>query len=145
MTSIQRQLMRIFFLVIAFAAFNSTAFATDIQKVAYHLSEPSKIGLALTNIHFHIKGAGGPDKVDIILVSNGPAVKALHIKTLKPETVQQIKGLMQQGVQFEACGNAMRFFKMTTDDLVPGFTALPQGGVTRLGELQMQGYGYIKP
>ena len=44
--------------------------------------------------------------------------------------------------------NLSQFFKgfgVTLDELLPGFVEVSQGGVTRIGELQSQGYVYIRP
>jgi len=123
----------------------SSVQAVEKQKVVYHLSSIDNIGLVLTNAHFHVQGVGGPENVDLIVVVNGAAIKGFTKQNFNPALQGQFDDLKAKGVHFEACGNALQFFKLSVDDLVPGFTPLPQGGVARLGELQMHGYGYIRP
>jgi intracellular sulfur oxidation DsrE/DsrF family protein len=46
---------------------------------------------------------------------------------------------------FGACGNTMKGFNLTVDQLSDGAKPLPQGGVVRVMELQEQGYAYLRP
>ena len=46
---------------------------------------------------------------------------------------------------FGACGNTMKAFNITLEQLPAGTRALPQGGVVRVMELVEQGYVYIRP
>ena len=119
--------------------------AAEKQKVVYHVSEIEKIGLALSNAGFHIQGVGGPENIDLVMVVNGAAIKGFTKANFDPKLQKKFDDLNAKGVHFEACGNALKFFDLKNEDLVEGFTPLPQGGVARLGELQMQGYGYIRP
>ena len=48
----------------------------SVQKVVYHLSEPTRINFVMGNIRNHIAGKGGPDKIRIVLVIHGPALEA---------------------------------------------------------------------
>jgi holo-[acyl-carrier protein] synthase len=40
---------------------------TPVQKVVYHLSEPTRVNFVMGNIKNHIVGKGGPDKVKMII------------------------------------------------------------------------------
>jgi uncharacterized protein len=132
------------------AVFASTASARanppapDKAKVVYHLTDLDKVSFVLRNIRNHFDGMGGPDKVTVALVVHGPALKAFHAKSAKPEHVRHMRELAQAGVAFAACGKMMAVQKVALKDLVPGFVELEQGGVVRLAELQSQGYVYLR-
>lgn len=53
--------------------------------------------------------------------------------------------MQDDGVELNACGDTMRAQGVETDDLLPGFIRVDQGGVERIAELQMQGCVYIRP
>ena len=46
---------------------------------------------------------------------------------------------------FGACGNTMKAFSLTLEQLPPGAHHLPQGGVVRIMELVEEGYLYLRP
>ena len=77
------------------------------QRVAYHVSDADKVGFVLNNIRNHIKGVGGPDKVEIILVAHGPAMKQFHKLDGNASVMDRMTTLMGEGVAFNACGNTM--------------------------------------
>jgi len=64
---------------------------------------------------------------------------------MNPDIKRALDELKSQGVGFEACGNTMKAFSITLEQLPPGTKPLPQGGVVRVMELQEQGYVYIRP
>ena len=119
--------------------------AADKQKVAYHVSDRGKVAFCLNNIRNHIKGAGGVEKVEIVLVAHGPALKEFHAIDGNPSVMDRAIALMGKGVEFNACGNTMRVLKYETSDLLDGMARVDQGGVVRLAELQQQGYLYLRP
>lgn len=133
--------------VLVWLATGLTAFAlaADKMKVVYHVSEADKVAFAMNNIRNHIKGVGGPDKVEIVLVVHGPGLKALHDIEATDKVRSLLTELQNDKVQFNACGNTMRAQDVELDDLLPGFVRVDQGGVVRIAELQMQGYVYIRP
>jgi intracellular sulfur oxidation DsrE/DsrF family protein len=87
----------------------------------------------------HIDGVGGPENIDIVLVSHGPAVK----RFVDIEAVDKVRGavakLQEQGVEFEACANTLTALGIEPDELLPDFVIAEKGGVTRIAELQSQG------
>ena len=121
------------------------AAASGKQKVAYHVSDRAKVAFCLNNIRNHIKGAGGIEKVEIVLVAHGPALKEFHAIDGNPSVMDRVTALMGEGVEFNACGNTMRVFKYEDSDLLDGMIRVDQGGVVRLAELQQQGYLYLRP
>ena len=118
------------------------------HKIVYHLDEASvdKARFVLGNIQNHIEGVGGMKNIEAIeLVVNGPALKNFLTKDMNPELKRALDELRGEGVTFGACGNTMKAFRITAEELPAGAKLLPQGGVVRLMELQEQGYAYIRP
>ena len=131
--------------VAALLTFATTAIAGDKLKVVYHVSEIDRVGFALNNMRNHIKGVGGADKVELVLVAHGPALKAFHEMSAKPKISKWVTELQGKGVNFEACGNTMRAQAVQLNDLLPKFSRRDEGGVVRLADLQSKGYLYIRP
>ena len=119
--------------------------AAEKQKVVYHLADAEKVQFVLGNIRNHIKGVGGPDKVEIVLVVHGPAGKMFQDIEATDKVRSLVASLQADGVQFDMCGNTMRAQGVGLEDLLPGFVRVDQGGVVRIAELQQQGYLYIRP
>ncbi len=118
------------------------------HKVVYHLTEAGvdKAKFVLGNIQNHIAGVGGVEHVEAIeLVVHGPALRTFVVATLDPSLKEALDRLQGQGVRFGACGNTMKAFNLTLEQLPRGAVPLPQGGVVRVMELQEQGYVYIRP
>jgi len=130
-----------------FAAFRvSEASASDeLPRVVYHLSDKEKVQFVLGNIENHYKGMGGPDKVKIALVANGPALTALASKDINPDVERRLRKLADLGLDLGACGNTLDATRLTVADLVSGFTRIDEGGVVRLAKLQAEGWAYLRP
>jgi intracellular sulfur oxidation DsrE/DsrF family protein len=126
-------------------AISLPAVSSDKLNVVYHVSDAEKVSFVLNNIRNHIEGVGGPDKVHIVLVMHGPAVAAFN----DIEAVDRVRGavasLQEQGVAFNVCGNTLKVMDLTAEELLPGMIEVSQGGVTRIAELQSQGFVYIRP
>ena len=135
----------LFSLLLCVFALPAATLAADKQRVVYHVSEAEKVNFALNNIRNHIKGVGGPDNVEIVLVVHGPGLKGFHDIEATDKVRQLLTSLQSDGVQFNACGNTMRAQGVELDELLPGFVRVDQGGVVRIAELQAQGYLYIRP
>jgi hypothetical protein len=127
------------------AAFTLTAQAAEKMKVVYHVADADKVNFALGNMRNHIKGVGGPENVELVLVVHGPGLKRFHDIQATDKLRKMVSGLQDLGVEFDACGNTMRAQQVQTDDLIPGMIRVDQGGVVRIAELQQQGYLYIRP
>ncbi len=132
-------------LAIACALTAGSAVAAEKQRVVYHVADAEKVNFALNNIENHIKGVGGPENVEIVLVVHGPGLKAFHEIEATDKLRESLTNLQGEGVQFNACGNTMTAQDVQLSDLVPGFVRVDQGGVVRIAELQQQGYLYIRP
>src|SRR4029453_3173212 len=98
-------------------------------KVAYHLSDADKVKFALGNIENHIKGEGGAGKVEIVLVVNGPALKAFRAGNANDGIAKRLAAIVTAGVTLGACGNTLDAQKITVADLLPGFVRIDEGGV----------------
>ena len=130
-------------LLLALAAI--PALAADKLNVVYHVSEAEKVPFVLGNIQNHIDGVGGPDNVHIVLVVHGPAINAFNDIEATEKVRNTLAKLKNEGVELDMCGNTLKGFKLTLDELLPGFVEVPEGGVTKIAELQSQGYVYIRP
>lgn len=130
-----------------FAAFRVTEAAAteELPRVVYHLSDKEKVQFALGNIENHFKGMGGPDKVRIALVANGPALTTFTTRDINPDVARRLRKLAEMGLELGACGNTLDATKLTVADLVAGFTRVDEGGVVRLAKLQAEGWAYIRP
>jgi intracellular sulfur oxidation DsrE/DsrF family protein len=123
----------------------SSAGAAEKLKVVYHVTEYERVPFVLGNIENHIKGVGGPENVEIILVAHGTAVKAFEKTGADKGLLERYGALQKKGIEFDACGNTLNKEKLTLADLPEGFVRVDQGGVVRLAELQHAGYIYIRP
>lgn len=124
---------------------SSFAIADEKLKVVYHVTDAEKVPFVIGNIENHIRGVGGPENVEIILVAHGPAVKAFEKKESTATALDKIAGLNKKGVEFDACGNTLNKNNAQISDLADGFVRVDQGGVVRIAELQSKGYIYIRP
>ncbi|MBK5939786.1 DsrE family protein [Halochromatium roseum] len=131
-------------LILLFGASAAMA-ADDKLDVVYHVSEEDKVGFVLNNIQNHIEGIGGPEKINIVLVSHGPAVKRFHDIEAVNKVRENVAKLQEQGVTFEACANTLTALGFERDELLSGFVIAEKGGVTRIAELQSEGYVYLRP
>jgi len=121
------------------------AVAGDKLNVVYHVSDEAKVPFVLNNIRNHIAGVGGPENIHIVLVSHGPAVRRfVDIEALDQDRAAIAK-LQEQGVEFNACANTLTALGVEPDELLADFVIADQGGVTRIAELQSQGYVYLRP
>ena len=118
------------------------------HRIVYQLDDPGvdKTLFVLNNIQNHVKGVGGWKNIEAFeLVVFGPALKNFVTKDMDPRVGQSLSALQTEGLVFGACGNTMKGFNLTLDQLAGGAKPLPQGGVVRVMELQEQGFAYIRP
>ncbi|TVQ84375.1 MAG: hypothetical protein EA400_17805 [Chromatiaceae bacterium] len=132
-------------LVATLGSIQSVALAGERLQVVYHVADENKVVFALNNIANHIEGAGGADQVEIVLVTHGDAVKRFIDIEAVDRVRRAVAELQQQGVTFEACAKTLELLRFGRDELLDGFIVAEQGGVTRIAELQSQGYVYLRP
>ena len=123
----------------------ASAAAGEPLKVVYHVTEAEKVPFVLENIKNHIKGVGGAENVDIVLVAHGPGLKPFHRGKARKKVSGLVSELQLEGVEFDACGNTMNILNFKTSDLLPNLVRRDEGGVVRVAELQSKGYVYLRP
>jgi intracellular sulfur oxidation DsrE/DsrF family protein len=121
------------------------ALAAEKLNVVYHVSEAEKVPFVLGNIQNHIDGVGGTENVHIVLVAHGPAINAFNDIEATDRVRTSLAKLNEEGVELAMCGKTLKGFGLALDELLPGFVEVPEGGVTKIAELQSQGYVYIRP
>lgn len=117
-------------------------------KVLYHVDgkDPDVAKYAMALISKHIEAEGGPDKIDIVLVVHGPALKLFEKETVDPVLRDKLKVIIDKGAQAEMCQVSMKLFGTPLDKLVAGFKPTKHPvAVKRIADLQKEGYLYIKP
>ena len=117
------------------------------HRIVYQLADGGndRAKFVLGNLRNHVRGVGSQNIEAVELVVFGPALKSFVAKTMDPEIRQMLEVLQTQGVTFAACGNTMKNFNITLEELPDGTKTLPQGGVVRIMELEDAGYRYIRP
>jgi uncharacterized protein len=117
------------------------------HRILYQLDDAGvdKAKFVLGNIRNHVNGVGWQNIEAIELVVFGPALKSFVVKTMDPDLKYLLESLQTQGLVFGACGNTMKNFSITLQELPDGSRPLPQGGVVRIMELEDAGYRYIRP
>jgi intracellular sulfur oxidation DsrE/DsrF family protein len=117
------------------------------HRIVYQLDDggTDKAKFVLGNIRNHVSGVGWQNIEAIELVVFGPALKSFLVKAIDPDLRHLLETLQTQGMVFGACGNTMKNFNITLQELPDGSRPLPQGGVVRIMELQDAGYRYLRP
>jgi intracellular sulfur oxidation DsrE/DsrF family protein len=118
------------------------------HRIVYQLDDAGldRARFVLGNMRNHVAGVGGWQNVESLeLVVFGPALKGFSQDLIDPALKQTLEALQGQGMVFGACGNTMKNFSITAEQLPSKSTILPQGGVVRIMELQEAGYTYLRP
>jgi len=142
--------MRSMFLLIAVVLLGGCAAMEqaddDMHRVVIQVStDDARTQKIAINNAVNIQRALGAGNVQIEVVAYGPG---LSILTGKSKQAVRIKSLaVDDDFQFSACSNTMRKVKKKKGKLpklVEGVVVVP-AGVTRIMELQEQGYSYLRP
>ncbi|MBW5290946.1 MAG: hypothetical protein Rsou_1208 [Candidatus Ruthia sp. Asou_11_S2] len=86
----------------------------------------------------------GIDNVDVEIVAYGPGLSLL---TQSNKNADRVESMAMNNIIFSACHNTMKAVKRKKGKfptLTDGVNIVPFG-VVRIGELQQQGYSYIRP
>lgn len=127
-------------LVLVFAALSQTPSGPKYQ-VVFQLTEPEGQAWDMMIAHVtNMRAALAKDGVQTEVVFFGPGLNMLLKKNTAYE--ERLKQLADAGVTLAACQNAMKFMKVTTDDLFP-FAAQVDSGVAELVRKQKAGWQYI--
>lgn len=137
--------LRHFFSTLLLAAATSLSWAGD--KVVYHFDNSDTQATAgLRTLRNYMDTA--PD-TQIIAVALGDGVHFLmdgarDKKNPDIEYGPLISDLVAKGVKFEICELTLRALNLKKEQFVMDASFTPSG-VVRIGQLQGQGFGYIKP
>lgn len=118
------------------------------HRIVYQLDDAGldKAKFVLGNMRNHVAGVGGWQNIESLeVVVFGPALKSFVQGAMDPALQQTLEMLQGQGMTFGACGNTMKNFSITAEQLPAKSLVLPQGGVVRIMELQELGYIYLRP
>jgi intracellular sulfur oxidation DsrE/DsrF family protein len=116
------------------------------QRVVYHINDAGVAGTALRNIQNHINAVGAGN-ADIVVVTHGKGIDFLleDWKDADGKSYEsRIHELSTQGVSFQVCNNTLVGRKIDAAKVNMNAEVVPSG-VATVGELQLQGYVYIKP
>ncbi len=111
-------------------------------KVVFHLDfdNTPTLEMAIGNITNFLNDV---KDAEVALLANGFAVK-LFVKATNSKFEGAMRELHEKGVKFYVCNNALRANGIKKEDLFEFCEVVP-AGVTKLAELQRDGYAYIKP
>lgn len=115
------------------------------MRVVFHIDESHKWGMVLANAR-NIQRYSSANAEELVseVVANGEAVKEFRGGAGMEDLHTQMQDLMEAGVVFAACGNAMKSHGMTEEELLAGVVMVP-AGVVELVQKQHEGFAYIKP
>ena len=105
--------------------------------------DPKTQTIALNNA-VNLQKEYGMDNIAIEIVAYGPG---LGLLTTSNKQATRVKSLATQNIRFSACGNTMDKVTKKTGkkpQLVEG-VEIVTAGVSRILQLQQQGYAYIRP
>ncbi|MFD1430446.1 MULTISPECIES: DsrE family protein [Lacticaseibacillus] len=110
------------------------------MDVIFHIDEPAKWPVVLSNLHNYITAATDEGVLgEIELLVNGSAITGVT-----QASSVAFADLQELGVTVAACSNAMRGHAITSGELKPGVLVVP-AGVVELVKKQHAGFAYIKP
>jgi intracellular sulfur oxidation DsrE/DsrF family protein len=97
-------------------------------------------------INLHVASGIPKNKLDVVVVVHGPALYALYTNEqyrkkwgIDNPNIPLINELMHNGVRFIACGQAMQFFDVRREEMVPNIK-ISLTAQTVLSAYQLKGY-----
>ena len=96
----------------------------------------------LGNVHNFLADIAAEDEAVIAVVANGSAVTVW--RDGQAEIRRSIQDAAHSGTVFYFCRNALRGNDITEESL-PDCAQTVSAGITKIVDLQEQGYAYIKP
>ena len=143
----------LWFLMVPFV-FGSPEFASaeDLEdtkpfaevKVVLQLSDQARESVVLDVANNLIKNYGGPDSIDIEIVTFGPGVRLLYAGS---QHEARIASLVENGVRFYVCENTLDTMERTygSRPTLSAHAISVQAGVARLIEKVGEGYILVRP
>ncbi len=130
-------------LLILLLGFGS-ALRAEPARIVYHLHQVTPVTLkrALNNIENLYKGLD-EDRPEIRMLLQGESLMLLTPQKLTPKFRRRLIALLQKGLILEAGEANYRRHRQQLDPAFP--TRLNRNIITRLVELQQQGYQYVTP
>jgi intracellular sulfur oxidation DsrE/DsrF family protein len=135
-------IMQLFLLSTAMADVDEGATKNKIV-IQVSTDDPKTQNIALNNA-VNLQKEYGLDNITIELVAYGPG---LGLLTQESKQAGRVKSLALQNIHFSACGNTMAKIAKKTGkqpQLVEGVQVV-KAGVSRIMELQQNGYAYVRP
>ena len=125
------------------ATLAQSAPASHVPRLLIHVSEnePARWNMALGNARNAQDEVGGPGKIEIEIVSNGPSVLMLKSNSAIAERIQDAT---RSGVKIVACENSMKGLKLAKSEMHPGVGYVP-AGIIELTKKQHEGWAYVRP
>lgn len=125
------------------AALAQGASANDKLRLLIHVSEneAARWNMALGNARNAQDEVGGPGKIEIEIVSNGPSVLMLKSNSALAERLQEAT---KSGVKIVACENSMKGLKLAKSEMHPSVGYVP-AGIVELTRKQHEGWAYVRP
>lgn len=103
--------------------------------------EEDMFRLVVRNANNYLNGLPG-EKFELDVVANGAGVR--HFTAGHDELRQLAEPLMERGVRFKLCANALADNGIDPVNLWPGCLVVP-AGLVEIVKLQRAGFAYIKP
>jgi len=115
------------------------------NKIVIQVStDDSKTQTIALNNAVNLQKEFGMDNIDIEVVAYGPG---LGLLTANNKQSPRVKSLALQNIHFSACGNTMNKVESKTGkkvQLTEG-VQIVKAGVSRIMQLQQNGYAYVRP
>ena len=115
------------------------------NKIVIQVStdDPRTQTIALNNA-VNLQKMYGMDNIAIEIVAYGPG---LGLVTQESKQALRVKSLAMQNIRFSACGNTMDKIAKKTGHRPKALDGVQEvkAGVSRIMELQQQGYAYVRP
>lgn len=150
MAKVTQNLIRMMLLVTMVFGGSAVALAASMEepmkgKLVIQVSTDDKRTqtIALNNA-VNLQKEYGMDNVEIEIVAYGPGLGMLTDKSTHKD---RVASLAVQDIRFSACGNTMAKMEKKTGkkpQLIEGVQVV-SAGVSRIMQLQQQGYAYIRP
>lgn len=118
-------------------------FATHNIVLQVSQNDPERWELALNNAQ-NLLNHYGADRVRVVVVAFGPG---LHMLYANSPVASRVTSENAEGIEFDACGNTLRNMAEKSKqpiNLNQSAVVVPSG-VARIGELELDGFSYIKP